>query len=297
MKHALLITAYKDFDQLHTLIDQFDSDFNIYVHIDGKSKISDKQLQGFRQKENVRIAEAPMKVNWGGFNHLQSYLSLSKIALNNPENTLFHLITGQDFPIKNKKSFDELLEKNKSKEICYLDYEKMPAMKLWHLDGGMGRFHYYSFYDWFDAKTKTGEKIHALIRKIQLLIRVKRKINLKEELYGGSTYWTLPRKALKYVIDFEASNPKFHQRFRYTFCPEEMYFQTILMDSPFVDTIVNDNLRYIDWENGKGGGPAVLGHSDLKILEESNSLFARKIDSQEIINHLIESNKIKEKKD
>ncbi len=46
MKHAILITAYTDFEQLINLINAFDNNFNIYIHIDRKACIDKKLLKG-----------------------------------------------------------------------------------------------------------------------------------------------------------------------------------------------------------------------------------------------------------
>ena len=38
MKHAILITAYKDIDFINRIIDYFDEDFDFFIHIDKKCK-------------------------------------------------------------------------------------------------------------------------------------------------------------------------------------------------------------------------------------------------------------------
>jgi hypothetical protein len=48
------------------------------------------------------------------------------------------------------------------------------------------------------------------------------------------------------------------------------------MSSELAPTVVNDNLRYIDWS--RGARPAVLGMADLEALRRSPKLFARKFD-------------------
>ena len=58
MKQAILITAYKDFEQLVLLIDQFDNDFNFYIHIDKKSSIrntNDRIIALTKGWENAQI--------------------------------------------------------------------------------------------------------------------------------------------------------------------------------------------------------------------------------------------------
>tara|TARA_B100000795_G_scaffold107866_1_gene79648 strand:+ start:820 stop:1692 length:873 start_codon:yes stop_codon:yes gene_type:complete len=272
MKQAILITSYKDFVQLKNLISAFDETFNIYVHIDKKSNVSPKALQELKTIENVKYLYQDYKVNWGGLNHLKAYLKLSTIALKDKENSFFHLITGQDYPIKTADYFKAIVAEKKGD---YLEYFKMPS-DCWY-KGGMNRLEYYNFYDIFNAK-KSFKWINRMIH-FQKKIRFKRSINdYLGQLYGGSTYWSLSREVLHYVIDFTEKNPKFFKRFKHTFCAEEIYFQTVIMNSSYSNRIINDNLRFIDWKSGRGGYPAFLDENDFQEIINSDKLFARKID-------------------
>ena len=276
MKQAILITTYKDFEQLIELINEFDETFSIYVHIDKKSKISPKTYQELTKIKNVKYVGRDYKVNWGGLNHLKSYLRLSEIALKDKDNLFFHLITGQDYPIKNNDYFTYV---TKNIKCNYLEYFKMPANN-WK-EGGMDRLEHYNFYDFFNAK-KSLKWIYG-IKRLQKIINFKRPINdYLGQLYGGSSYWSLSRDVLQYVIDFTKSDQKFLKRFRYTFCAEEIYFQTVIMNSPYSNKVVNDSLRFIDWESEKGGSPAFLDENNFQAIINSNKLFARKIDRSEI---------------
>ena len=58
--------------------------------------------------------------------------------------------------------------------------------------------------------------------------------------------------------------------------PDELFFQTLIMNSPLRETVVNDNLRFLDWS--REPAPAVLGVHDLDRMIESGKLFARKFD-------------------
>jgi hypothetical protein len=60
--------------------------------------------------------------------------------------------------------------------------------------------------------------------------------------------------------------------------PDEIFFQTILMNSPHAENIINDDLRYLDWKDRNSGSPAVLSKTDLSNLLVSQKLFARKFD-------------------
>ena len=288
MKQAILITSYKDFEQLIKLINQFDETFNIYVHIDKKSDVTfwdfNSQadvdfVQELTKIKNVKYVGQDYSIKWGGMSHLKAYLRLSEIALKDKENSFFHLITGQDYPIKNNDYFTSIAKNTKCN---YLEHFKMPRTNGNWNGGGMDRLEYYNFYDFFNALSKRGFVwINRFIR-LQKRINFKRPINdYLGQLYGGSTYWSLSREVLQYVIDFRKSNKKHFRRFKYTFAAEEIYFPTVIMNSPYSNKVVNDNLRFIDWESGKGGYPAFLDETDFQDIINSNKLFARKIDKSE----------------
>ena len=268
MKQAILITAYKNIEQVIDIIDYFDNRFDFYIHFDKRSALDLSPLQRFPEKKVFVCNTYP--VYWGGVNHLKAILLLAGEALKNPENIFFHLVTGEDFPCKPLSFFWENVDCTKD----YIDAHPMPT-QMWPGNGGMDRLDYYNFYDLFNAK-KIDKVIHGLVR-LQKLLKMKRSYPLGfPKLYGGSTYWSLSRKTLQYAVEYTKSNKAFLDRMKFTFCPEELYFQTILMNSPFTSNVVNDNLRYIDWVSGRGGKPAFLDKSDYEKIIASNKLFARK---------------------
>jgi hypothetical protein len=91
--------------------------------------------------------------------------------------------------------------------------------------------------------------------------------------YFGSGYWTLHRTAIEYVRAFLRDHPTYQPFFEQVRVPDEMFFQTILLNSPLAGTIVNDDLRFIKWP-----GPAVLTGADLEELLAAPDLYARKFD-------------------
>ena len=97
--------------------------------------------------------------------------------------------------------------------------------------------------------------------------------------YGGSGWWALSRLAAEHVVDTADRSPELVRYFRRTRVSDEIFFQTILMNSPLSESIVNDDLRYLEWRNpAVAGGPAVLRREDFASIERSPKLFARKFD-------------------
>ena len=86
------------------------------------------------------------------------------------------------------------------------------------------------------------------------------------------------------------------KEFQNTLCPDEIFLQTVLWNSPFKDRIYNLNnlekgsMRKIDWERGN---PYVWQHKDFCELQNAEELFARKFNSTypEIITFLYQTYK------
>lgn len=286
MKQAILITAYKNFLQLKGLVDLFDEDFSIYIHIDKKSKVSETEKQKLAG-QNVKLITQNYSVNWGGLNHLKAYLLLCAHALEDKSNTYFHLITGQDYPVKSIGYFKQRFSSSEKGLPNYLEFFQMPAECWADTNGGMDRLELYNFYDLINIK-RHGNWIYRFI-KLQKKLNIRRSFPKDfPRLYGGSTYWSLNRDTLQYVLDFTDSNPRFFDRFKFTACAEETYFQTIILNSPYKDNVVNDNLRYIDWGNGTDASPIFLDETHFDAIIQSDNLFIRKVgeNSTELINRL-----------
>jgi len=278
MKQALLITAYRDFDHLMDIIRFFDEDsFECYIHIDKKYFPDEAVIEKILSLGPVKLVSHHYTVNWGGRNHLRSYLLLAEEALKNSDTVYFHLISGHDFPVKQLAYFKAFAAQSHRKD--FLTCNRMPYKNWVH--GGMNRLEYYNFYDVFDAK-KSAHWIQRFI-SWQQKIGFKRKIsNRVPPLYAGDTWWSLTRETLQYVVDYTKERPYLLKRMKHTFCAEEMYFQTVIMNSPHAANVVNDNLRYIDWTSGRSGSPAhpaTLDMTDFDKMKETAVLFGRKFQS------------------
>ena len=283
---AILITAYKNYHHLENLVNFFDGSFNIYIHIDKKSSLSKENLNKLSSKERVQYVSQQYKINWGGINHLKAILDLIKEAINNKENEYFHLITGHDYPIKPLEEFSQFFEKNKGND--FMEYHTLPYSS-WP-ENGMDRLSRYNIYDLLDGRTGVNERLIKGFSKLQKAIGFKRSFSKNfPPLFGGSTYWSLKRESLEYVFQYMNDHPKYLKRFNYSFCSEEIFFQTILLNSPMKETLINNNMRFIIWEERNGNFPANLDSSDYENIKNSDALFARKFEypvSESLLNKI-----------
>lgn len=99
------------------------------------------------------------------------------------------------------------------------------------------------------------------------------------EPYGGSQWFCLPKRHVEYVLDLLDEHPEIVRFYRRSFIPDEMFFQTILMNSELRDEVVNDSKRFTDWSKRCVPTPAILLAEDVPRLERSGQFFARKFDT------------------
>lgn len=59
-------------------------------------------------------------------------------------------------------------------------------------------------------------------------------------------------------------------------CADEIFIQTIAMNSRIINTVVDDDLRFIDWNRED---PYTYRMCDLDLLVRSHKLYARKFNS------------------
>jgi hypothetical protein len=276
MKQAILITAYKNYNHLEEIINFFDENFELYIHIDKKSKISKIELINLNKYENVKLVSRKFNVNWGGLNHLKCILYLCEQALKNPDIYYLHLISGSDYPIQKISSFLDFFKINSNEE--YLNYFEIPRPNGAD-NGGMDRIEYYNLYDVLNAKIYNQNRLIRKFIGLQKSIGFKRSISTKiPKLYSGSTWWSLSRECVQYVMKFTYENKFLLKRMKYTLCSEEIYFQTIILNSKFALKVNQNTLRYIDWVARNGNNPVILDEYDYHKIIKSDAFFARKIE-------------------
>lgn len=263
MKHAILMTIYKDAPLVNRIITSYPLDFNIFIHIDKKSHIKESDIVS---RPNLYI-EKILKVNWGGYNHVLAMLSLLKKAIKT-NSDYYHWVTGQDIPC-NPHLFDEKLKEGYS----YLEHFQLP--KPGWCEGGLIRYQIFGLYDIFDAKKPRQFDWIQKIEKWQKRHHFIRPFRDYSNIYAGSGYFTLYKTDALLLLK---ESPKWHSFYRFTFCGEESIAQTILLNSNRRDFIINDNLRYIDWT--VSNPPKILDMDDYEKIERSQCLFCRKVDSE-----------------
>lgn len=275
MKLAALILMHRYPAQAEKLIDSLtEGNIDVFVHIDARAEKLFAELSAkYANKRNVIFLKKRYKVYWGSFNQIKATLELLLTAKKLGHYDYYSLLSGQDLPVKPLKEFHRYLEKNKGKE--FLHWYKLPDHTNHSKYGGMDRMELY----WLDVKPKFGyvyAKANDIVQKFQRRFKWFRKTPL--QLYAGANWFTLTESAVNYITGYIEKNTWFLKMFRYTSCADEIFVQTLLLNSPLKEHIVNDCLRYIDWKSGPEY-PRVLREEDYdKFVRAENKFFGRKFD-------------------
>lgn len=103
-------------------------------------------------------------------------------------------------------------------------------------------------------------------------------------LEKGSQWIAITDRMRDFIFDYLAAHPDFIPAFRYSHAADELFFHTLLGDSPFAGHNANYSLVHADWSH-PGAHPKTLSTSDLSQLSVLKSrgggnspLFARKFD-------------------
>ena len=287
LRVAYIILAHNHPDHLIRLMERLSADgAEFFVHIDKKAPadLFRRVAAAFRRARYVHFVPR-RRVTWGRFSIVQAALAaIDEIVRQRfPCDFGIHL-SGQDYPIQSNAQIFDYLAKRKGQS--FMEYERLPSAHRWlNENGGLDRVEYWHF-RWGDLTLEfprpfTAHTTHGRIAAGAWagLCRVfPRKRTLPNGLipFGGSAFWCLTGPCLQYVHDFSHRRRDVTRFFPYVNTAAEVFFQTVVMNSPYRDTIVNDDLHYIRWPPLPAPHPEILRENDFERVIASGKLFARK---------------------
>jgi hypothetical protein len=288
MSVAYLILAHDNPRHLSRLLSSLASPTSaFFVHIDKKSRC---EFTHELSEDTVRFSTHRYEVHWGDFSMVEATLSLMDQALRDPRRFgRLVLLSGADYPVRSASHIESMFELHREAE--FISIVRMPSEAA---DKPLSRLTRFwpspdeSRIRWF---------IRGTLRRVRFIPRERDFKKVLGDLapYAGWQWWALTRHACEYVQSFCATNPKIVGFFRNTHIPDEMFFQTIIGNSPYKDRALR-NLTFTDWTAG-GRSPALLSSEHVERFASGNSfgpddvygdgeiLFARKFsdDSQALV--------------
>ena len=289
-RHAYAIIAHNDKACLKTLLELIDDSRNdVYLLLDKKSSPSlEEGLECSRSVLHILPYNKRKDIRWGDLSMVEAELALFNSIINSQnEYSYIHLLSGQDLPLKTQDEIHDFfknvpegsnfLEINDSEENEKALYEKT------------------NYYHPFTSYLRTN-KIDGLSKGKTLFCKIIRKISLQFQkatgykrnwggmkLVKGIQWASITPEFAKYLID---RKDFIRKKFKGVLIPDEIYKQTMAVNSPFDSTILafsrgnSRGIRLMDWNGSdKIGSPKIYTTQNLEELESAYELFARKFSS------------------
>lgn len=270
-KHAYLIIAHTDFHQLLQLVKQLDDVRNdIYIHIDRKANFDGEGIQTF--KAGLNILPQRIDARWGDFSLVEVEYLLFEAAFSQDNYSYYHLLSGVDLAIRSQDDIHHYCEQHAGTEFIGFA-QKVSSQELhWRSQ------HYFLFAKDFHSTSLWKRGLRAAFVYLQDLVHYRRS---KWEVKKGAQWCSVTCDFVRYLL---AHRVEIYKAFHHTYCPDELFIQTLCWNSPFKERInINQDefegcKRYIPW---KDGHLLPITVDDVELMMQSDKWFARKFSSQQ----------------
>lgn len=281
---AYIISAYKDAPHLARLVKALDYNADFYVHIDKKADVT-----AFEQllKDKVVFVKRHW-VSWGGWSQVEFQKELLGAVINSKkEYSRIVCLSGQDYPLWSNEKIHQFFEENGDKEFVMgfnVTTSTNPAQRSKIIN-----YHFFRDLEWKNDWWKN--KLIVVARNIMQVLPFKKKAtthidNKDVDVFCGSDYWAMTYSCARYVHNKLCSEQAMMRYFRTSFVPSELCVQTIVFNSPYAkQALLYDGeypglknltpLHYIDYKKAI----KVLTLQDMEALQQSNKMFARKLET------------------
>ena len=276
MDIAYCIICHKNTNILRTTIEiLWQGKNNIYLHVDKKANIEDF----YEYTDKVHFMKHRIDITWASFSQIEATLLVLK-EVSRKKYDYVCLLSGDCLPLKNSEEISEFLSKNSGKE--FIGIQKKPDYN--ELENNI-KYEHSNLY-----LKRRKSVLDSIMFKIQRHIESP-KINpgykSLPKLYKGANWFCLTGELCNYILKYLQENAWYSEAFEKSFCGDEVFFQTIIMNSKYSEKIYNYNkeyddnhmaLRYIDWNSGPEY-PKILTEEDftnIKATENGDCIFARK---------------------
>lgn len=268
MKHAYLIMAHNEWELLNKLVNALDyPDNDIYLHIDKKSKF-DKACIDIPQYSRIYYVKR-RNVNWGGDSQIKCILEMLSTAYKQGY-SYYHLLSGVDVPIEPQETIHKFFEENNGKNYLSFDFSQNYAEM---------RLEQYHLFQNLIGRNK-GHLVAIVYGIEKFLLDFQKKIGLNRikksnmTFYKGGEWFSITNEL---VVELLHSKKLIKKYFYKTIGADELFLQTIACNGALSDTVIDNDLRCIDW---KRGNPYIFRKEDYKFICNSGKLFARKFSSK-----------------
>lgn len=270
MKVAFLMLCHKNPKQINLLLKALKHpQIDVFIHVDSKNE---NIREAIEKSDGVYLLPKKdcVDVQWAQFSEVKATLNLLNVAISKGGYSHYFLISGQDFPLKSIGKIVRFLNERKDENFidCALIKRFEKRNDIYFPRMVIGRRIW--------QKILKGILVYSTGGWNQTFSIIKRLKPANVQYYFGSQWWCLNDAMVKWIYNFLENYPEYIKLFKHSLCPDECFFQTLVMNSPFANT-TKPYLHYIKWEKGKSS-PKTLTTIDYEELKKAEKLIARKFD-------------------
>jgi hypothetical protein len=271
-KHAFLIMAHSNPDQLRTLLTLLDHPrLDIFLHIDRKADYSGEDFASVLKHSRLFSVDR-QRIGWGGLSQIRCEFTMLEAALPG-QYAYYHLISGLDLPLRPMEEFFSFFDSHAGTEFVSVQSRELNEDEI-------DKFSRYWFFQEY-------ERIHGIFYRLNHgLVRLQKALGIDRHkkdslpIYKGANWFSCTHD---FCSDLLKQKTAVLKRYRFTRCCDEMFLQTYLMNSSHREHLFDfekeglpsRNLRAIDWERGT---PYTYRKEDVPQLLKSGAFFGRKFD-------------------
>lgn len=248
MRHAYLIMAHGNYKQLQLLVNLLDhSDNDFYIHIDKKKS---DPLPAIKARYSYVDVFSTVPVYWGTYSMVECTFRLLERATTQSSHDYYHLLSGQDLPIRSNEEIIYFFERNKGKEFISFSPEAMDGnseisrrAKLYHFLTKQ-RICHRSY-----LLNQLFVFLDRLILMLQIVMRINRNKRSNYKISYGSNWFSITEKLSKAFLNDE---DRIKKRFKLTNNCDELVLQSFIKTHSFEKHCYGhaphfNNLRFINW--------------------------------------------------
>ena len=226
----------------------------------------------YKRQARLFVLAKRIDVRWGDVSVVKAEYALFETACQYGGYSYYHLLSGVDMPLKPQDYIHRFFEENAGKE--FIGYYQGDITD--EIDRKVHRWHLFpKSFKRTRGSISIGRKIlRAAWIRAQLLVGIRRNedVNFKK----GTQWVSLSSGFVRYLLQ---QQNKVMRIYSHTFCPDEIFVQTVCWHSPFRGRLYDMNeegrgcLRMIGWKDNR---LEEWQESDFEMLMSSDALFARK---------------------
>ena len=265
MKHAWLIIAHNEFEVLQHLVSMLDvPESGFYLHFDKKVKALPKINV---KNGKIVILKNRTDVRWGSVSQIKTEMVLLESAILDAPYDYYHILSGTTLPLKSMDEINRFFFIMKGRSVV----SGMNRDSIYQETLKLRRYNL--FLRNYTSPNKHLREIDQFLWRSFIAFQRVLGIttNSAKTFYKASNWLSLTEEAVRMIL---SRKKEILKTYRWSFCGDEFFIPSELMDSPLREKIFNDD-KYLLHTIGRANA-RTYHLSEWSELRKTEYLFARK---------------------